>query len=154
VAGDGTAGSQSNRLNTPNGIFVDDNLTLYIADCRNNRIQLWTYGASSGKTVAGNGTNGTSLTQFSCPVVIIVDMNGYMYIVDNENHRILRWAPNSTTGVCIAACTDTYGTHANQLYFPNGLAFDSNGSLYVAGYSNNRVQKFQIVNNQSENSMI
>jgi sugar lactone lactonase YvrE len=151
IAGNGTAGSLHNQLNSPCGIYVDDNLTLYIADNGNSRIQMWKYGASSGQTVAGNGTSGSNLTQLYNPTGISVDQNGYMYILDGGNQRILRWAPNSTYGVCIAACTGTYGTKANQLDWPMGLAFDVYGSLYVADDNNNRVQKFQILNNQSIN---
>jgi sugar lactone lactonase YvrE len=149
VAGNGTNGNQLNQLNDPYGIYVDDNLTLYVADYTNNRIQMWTYGASFGHTVAGNGSAGSSLTQLNNPDPIIVDINGYMYIGDYGNNRILRWAPNATSGVCIAACTGASGIKANQLNGPSSLAFDSNGSLYICDYLNNRLQKFQILNNQS-----
>ena len=148
IAGDGTAGSQSNQLNTPYGLYVDDNLTLYIADGYNNRIQMWKSGASVGSTVAGNGQSGTSLRRVSAPGEIVVDINGYMYIADSANYRIVRWAPNSTIGVCIAGCTFTSGTNANQLGWPTSLTFDDCGSLYVTDMANNRVQKFQILNNQ------
>ncbi|UJR19316.1 hypothetical protein I4U23_022445 [Adineta vaga] len=41
AAGTGTKGYDSNELNQPMGIFVDDdNFDLYVADSRNNRIQL------------------------------------------------------------------------------------------------------------------
>jgi sugar lactone lactonase YvrE len=151
VAGDGTSGSQSDRLNTPYGIFVDDNLTLYVADRNNHRIQMWMFGASSGKTVAGDGSSGNSLNQLDSPNAVAADANGYIYIADTGNNRIVRWGPNSTIGICIAACTNTYGTNMNQLNYPTGLAFDSNGSLYIVEYNNNRVQKFQIFKNQSKN---
>jgi hypothetical protein len=149
VAGNRTNGNQPNQLNSPFGIYVDDNLTLYIADYSNHRIQMWTYGALFGQTVAGNGSAGSSLTQLNYPQTLIVDANGYMYIAEVGNNKILRWAPNATSGVCIAACTGASGTNANQLNYPSGLAFDNNGSLYICDYLNNRVQKFQILNNQS-----
>ena len=154
IAGTGSSGAQSNRLNSPYGIFVDDNRTLYIADYGNHRIQMWKYGALSGSTVAGTGTSGPSLTQLDNPSAVVVDTNGYMYIVDTENERILRWPPNSTSGVCIAACTGTSGTSTNKLNWPSALAFDSDGSLYVCDLDNNRIQKFQILDNQSKNPMI
>jgi hypothetical protein len=59
-------------------------------------------------------------------------------------------APNATSGVCIAGCAGTTsGTRANQFYHPVDLAFDNNGSLYISDHFNNRIQKFQILNNQS-----
>lgn len=53
IAGNGTPGSATNMLNTPQGIFVDLNMTLYVADCLNNRVQLFRAGESNGITVAG-----------------------------------------------------------------------------------------------------
>lgn len=41
VAGTGVAGSSSNMLNSPQGIYVDNNLNLYVADCGNDRIQFF-----------------------------------------------------------------------------------------------------------------
>jgi sugar lactone lactonase YvrE len=152
VAGTGTVGAESNRLNCPYGIFVDDNLTLYIADYNNHRIQKWTFGASSGTTVAGTGINGPSLSQISYPSSVVLDKNGYMYITDTGNNRIVRWEPSSTSGVCIVACMGTSGTRTNQLNWPSAVATDSSGSLIVADYDNNRVQKFLILNNQGKTS--
>ncbi len=53
AAGTGSPGSAFNELNQPLGIFVDVNLDLYVADCRNNRVQLFRSGESNGITVAG-----------------------------------------------------------------------------------------------------
>jgi sugar lactone lactonase YvrE len=49
-----TPGSASNALNNPIGIIIDDNDNLYVADAYNHRIQLWSNGSSSGRTIAGN----------------------------------------------------------------------------------------------------
>jgi sugar lactone lactonase YvrE len=154
VAGTGSAGSQLNQLYFPYGIYVDDNLTLYVADYNNNRIQMWKYGASTGLRVAGDGTAGSSLMQVYYPTAIIVDINGYMYILEDGNVRVVRWAPNSTIGVCIAACTLTTGANPNQIINPYSIAFDRYGSLYVTDSNNNRVQKFEILYNQSKNLKI
>jgi hypothetical protein len=147
-SGAGTAGAGSNRLDGPYGIYVDGNRTLYIADYNNHRIQMWTYGASSGSTVAGTGTNGTSSTQITNPSSIVMDNNRYMYITDTGNNRIIRWALGASSGMCIAACTGISGTKQNQLNWPASVAVDSSGSLYVADYRNSRVQKYKILNNQ------
>jgi streptogramin lyase len=154
VAGTGTAGTASNQFNNPYGVFLDNNLTMYVSDHLNNRIQKWLFGASSGSTVAGNGMAGSSLAQLYNPSGIVVDQNGYMYIADAGNNRIVRWAPNASSGVCIVGCTGTWGTNANQFNYPGYMAFDSNGSLYVSDIDNNRVQKFQSLNNQSKNSIV
>jgi streptogramin lyase len=155
VAGNGIAGLSANQLSGPNGVFVNDAKTLYVADTLNHRIQKWIYGALSGVTVAGtNGTSGGSLTQLCYPESLRVDTNGYIYIVDRGNNRIVRWAPNATSGICVVACTGVQGAQPNNLYFPIDIEFDSNGSLYVSDDGNSRVQKFEILNNNSEYSIV
>jgi sugar lactone lactonase YvrE len=146
VAGNGTAGSDANQLYMPAGMYVDNTRALYIADMLNHRIQKWAWGLWYGVTVAGSGRAGNSLTQLNQPRAIIIDSNSYMYILDGANNRVLRWAINATAGVCIAACTRTTGTQPNQLNSPVDITFDSDGSLYVSDYHNDRVQKFEIMN--------
>jgi sugar lactone lactonase YvrE len=150
VAGNGIAGSAANQVYNPGGLFVDDAYTIYVADSQNNRIQKWAYNASSGITIAGTGVLGSSLKQLNYPRSLAVDANGHMYIADTLNHRILAWAPNATSGVCVAACTNTTGNRADMLNFPQVVAFDSNGSMYVSDNGNNRVQKFTLLNNTCE----
>ena len=145
VAGTGIPGTNNDQLNTPCGIFVNDLGTIYVADRWNHRIMKWLSGASNGSIVAGNGTPGSSSTQLNLPTDVIVDTNGYMYISDRGNARIIRWGPNSASGECIAACTGVAGIASTQLFGPHSLAFDSNGSLYVCEWDNNRVQKFQLL---------
>ena len=74
VAGTGCAGSSSNMLNNPQGIFVTRNVDLYVADYSNNRIQLFRSGEMNATTVAGNGSNGT--ITLSDPSSVVLDANG------------------------------------------------------------------------------
>ncbi len=145
VAGTGSSGSGANQLNGPFGLFVTDDGILYIADYNNHRIQKWIIGATSGVTVAGTGAAGSGLSQFNFPNTVVVDLNGYMYIADENNNRVTSWAPGAHIGECIAGCTGNGGAAANQLSAPDAIAFDSTGSMYVSDWRNNRVQKFQIL---------
>ena len=154
VAGTGVAGANADQLNNPYGIFVNREKTIYIADCGNHRIMKWSFGASTGTVVAGNGTVGSSLAQLNTPTQVIVDTNGFLYISESNNGRITRWGPNSTYGVCIAACTGASGSASDQFIGPHSLAFDSYGSLYVNDRYNNRIQKFQILTQNSTYSII
>ena len=143
IAGTGSSGAGNNQFNMPNGIFVDSNGTLYVADFNNQRIQRWFSGASSGTRVAGSGIAGCTTTQLNKPTSVVVDSDGYIYVTELQCHRVTRWAPNATSGVCIAACTGVYGVGPNQLNAPQALEFDSVGALYVSDQSNNRVQQFR-----------
>ena len=142
VAGTGTFGSAPWQLYLPSKVFVDDDRAMYIADTLNHRIQKWTYGACSGITVAGTGAPGATASQLNFPVAVVVDSNQYMYITDTLNQRIQRWAPGACAGECLVGCSGTSGTGSNVLSYPQSLAFDNQGALYVSDVGNHRVQQF------------
>ena len=143
VAGNGIAGSAPHMLNGPYGIFVDLDLSLYVTDFTNNRVQLFRPGQVNATTLAGNGAPDTIALYY--PIAIILDADGYLFIAEYGNHRIVRSGPNGFR--CIVACTGTTGAAANQLYQPRALSFDSYGNLYVADETNNRIQTFSLVKN-------
>ena len=149
VAGNGIAGSASNALSSPYGIFVDLDLSLYVADFSNNRVQLFRSGQLNATTVAGNGASGTAT--LSNPIAVILDADGYSFIVDYGRHRIVRSGPNGFQ--CIAGCSGTSGAAANQLAWPRALSFDSYGNIYIADAGNNRIQKFSLAKNACGKSL-
>ena len=143
VAGTGTTGSTSNMLSFPCGIFVDIDLSLYVADYGNKRVQLFQSGQLNGTTVAGDGAPGTIVLYG--PAKAILDGNGYLFIVDSAKYRIVGSGPNGFR--CIAACSGSSGSAANQLFWPYDLSFDSHGNFYVTDTSNNRLRKFTLARN-------
>ena len=138
VAGTGCYGSASNTLYYPSGIFVDSNLTLYVADSSNYRIQRFGAGQMDAVTVAGNRAPGT--ITLSYPTDIVLDGDGYLFIVDQNNHRIVGSGPDGFR--CVAGCSRISGSASNQLYYPQGMEFDSDGNIWVADSNNGRIQKF------------
>jgi len=138
VAGTGSQGSTSNMLKFPLGIFVDTNFDLYVADQQNNRIQLFRLGQTNGITVAGD-TSANLTISLNNPRDVILDGNKYFFIADSSNHRIIGSDENGFR--CIVACSGQ-GSASNQLSFPQSIAFDSFGNLFVVDYNNNRIQKF------------
>ncbi|CAF1114226.1 unnamed protein product [Adineta steineri] len=142
AAGNGSAGPLSNMLNSPQGIYVDSNLNLYIADSANNRIQFIQTGQLDGVTVVGNGSSANITLNY--PTGIVLDANGYLFIVDSYNHRIIA---SSYYGFrCIVGCSGG-GSSASQLSFPQSMAFDSYGNIYITDRNNSRVQQFALQNN-------
>jgi hypothetical protein len=138
-----TAGSGPYMLDDPQGIFVDIDLNLYVADCGNNRIQLFPSGQLNGTTIIINGLNGTFTLK--CPTKVVLDIDGYLFIADSDNNRILGSGPSGFR--CIAGCTGTNGLASNQLNLPQSLGFDSHGNLLVIDSGNNRLQKFFLSSN-------
>ena len=144
TAGTGIFGSTANQLNYPNGIFVDINLDLYVADCWNNRIQLFRLGELNGITVAGNTSLNTTIT-LRYPTGIVLDGDNYLFIVDSTNNRIVGSGPNGFR--CLVGCSGLPGSASNQLNYPHTLSFDSYGNMFVTDWGNNRIQKFVLLTN-------
>ena len=143
AAGDGTAGNGSNNLHNPRGIFVDLSLNLYVADCSNNRIQVFQSDQLNATTIAGS--NASIIITLNCPTEIMLDSDGYLFIMDSYNHRIVR--SNLNGYQCIVGCSGNAGNLTNQLHNPYGFAFDTFGNILVSDQSNKRIQKFLLTTN-------
>jgi len=146
--GDGGPGIQA-RINNPGGLAVDTAGNLYIADTNNNKIRkLATNGIIT--TVAGNqfaeagfsGDGGPATSaMLNHPQGVAVDAAGNLYIADRTNSRIRMVSPNGT--ITTIAGNGKFGytgdggpATAAALNFPDDIAVDSNGNVYVADYQN------------------
>ncbi|CAF1373054.1 unnamed protein product [Adineta steineri] len=141
AAGTGIYGSASNQLNSPHGIFVDVNLDLYVADCLNDRVQLFQSEESKSITVAGGESLNPTIT-LSCPSGIILDAEKYLFIVDQGNNRIVGSGLNGFR--CLVGCYGG-GSQSSELNNPFSFSFDHSGNMFVTDQSNHRIQKFQYV---------
>jgi sugar lactone lactonase YvrE len=83
------------------------------------------------------------------PQDVAVDTDGNIYIADAQNHCIRRVTPDGTIITVAGTNTrgaDGYGGPASQaqLNFPNGVALDKAGNLYIADRGNGRIRKVTI----------
>jgi len=86
----------------------------------------------------------TGNISLNCPTGIVLDADDYLFIVDNLNSRIVASSPNGFR--CLVGCSGSSGSASNQLYYPETMAFDSYGNIFVTDWNNNRVQKFILLN--------
>ncbi|CAF0893531.1 unnamed protein product [Adineta steineri] len=143
AAGTGIRGSASNELYGPMGIFVDLNFDLYVADCDNDRIQLFKSGELNATTIVGKGSS-NNIISLRCPSAIVLDAAKYLFIVDQANNRIIRSGPNDIR--CIIGCVGE-GSQSHQLSSPATLTFDSYGNIFILDKYNHRIQKFDFLLN-------
>lgn len=130
----------------PTGIAIDAIGNLYIADSHNDRIRkiniVGIVSTLAGSTYGyANGT-GTS-AQFATPYSIAIDTAGDLYVSDRDNNSIRKVSPTgvvSTFAGSTQGYTDGIGSAA-QFSRPHGVALDSDGNIYVADTSNERIRK-------------
>jgi uncharacterized delta-60 repeat protein len=134
----------------PTGVAVDTNGNVYVADYANHTIRKVTP-AGVVTTLAGLagsfGTNdGTgSVARFYYPAGVAVDTNGNVYVADQNNHTIRQVTPAGVV-TTLAGSAGASGTNdgtgvAARFSHPNGVAVYSNGSVYVADYSNDTIRQ-------------
>jgi sugar lactone lactonase YvrE len=143
---DGTGTNAS--FNSPRGVAIATDGTVYVADRGNTRIRKI---SSSGvvSTFAGSGTagfadgTGTSAS-FNRPDAIAVATDGTVYVADTYNNRIRKISSSGVVstfaGSGTAAFADGTGTNAS-FNLPFGLAIATDGTLYVADSYNHRIRK-------------
>jgi sugar lactone lactonase YvrE len=141
VAGTGSEGWASDELYFPFGIFVDVNLDLYVADCDNNRVQLFQSEQLNGITVAGKESLYETIRLYR-PFGISLDAEKYLFILDLGENRIVGSGPNGFR--CLVGCYG-YGSQSNQLDSPFSFSFDRSGNMFVIDLENNRIQKFLLM---------
>ena len=136
----------------PTGLAVDGASNLYIADSWNDRIRrvdpLGTITTIAGKGLAAfSGDNGPAVAaQLNLPRGLAVDSSGNLYIADSRNHRIRRVDPSGTITTIAGTGEDGFSGDggpavAATLTFPQDIAVDAAGNLYVADTWNNRIRK-------------
>lgn len=136
------------RFSTPAGVATDAAGNVYVADYYNNKIRKIT-SAGVVSTLAGSTqgyTDGTgAAAQFYNPSGVALDATGNVYVADYNNNRIRKITPAGVVSTFAGAgpaigSLDGIGTVA-MFYYPNGVATDAVGNVYVADFNNNKIRK-------------
>jgi Big-like domain-containing protein/NHL repeat-containing protein len=157
VAGAGLQGfggdggpATSALLDTPSGVAVDEAKNLYISDTRNQRVRMVS-AAGVITTLAGNGTAGFcgdgGPAVNAClynPRGISVDTSENVYVADSGNNCI-RLISNGKISTVAGSPTQGMGGDGGaatsaQLNHPLGVTIASNGKLFIADSSNQRIR--------------
>ncbi|CAF2695436.1 unnamed protein product [Rotaria sp. Silwood2] len=129
-------GDASNQLYFPEGISVDDDQTIIIADTSNHRIIQWKLGDTNRKIVAGGHGDGNLSFQLNQPTDVLIDKKtDSLIICDRGNRRVIRWS--------------LYGDiNQGEILLNNigcyGLAMDNKTYLYISDTDKNEVRRYKI----------
>lgn len=154
-AGTGVAGYQDGpaataQLNHPEGIVIDANGNLYVADLGNNLIRKINLASATVSTYAGSGASGFTngalgSASFNEPYGMALDASGNIYVTDIMNNSIRKITVSSgmvSTYAGTGAQGLTNGSASSATFhYPLGCTFDSQGNMFVSDTYNNVIRK-------------
>ena len=148
---DHTDGTGNNaRLFNPTSVAVDATGTIYFADGGDHTVRKVTTGGivttiagSSGQagSLDGSGSN----ARFVYPYAVAVDGVGNLFVTDIGDHTVRKVTAGGTVttiagSVGVAGSLDGAGAAA-QFNYPQGIAVDAGGNVYVGDSNNNTIRK-------------
>lgn len=152
-AGTGAAGSADGTVGTatfnyPNHVAFDKSGNLYVSDRLNNKIrkidQAGVVSTLAGTGASGNTDGAGAAASFSNPCGIAVDASGNIYVADSANYKIRKITPagvvSTLAGTGALGSADGAGSAAT-FNFPQGVAVDASGNVYVSDTVNNKIRK-------------
>lgn len=148
--GDGAAATAA-KINMPLAVALDAAGTVYFTDTANNVVRKI---ASDGtiSTVAGtslpgfNGDGGAATSaELNQPTGLTFDSSGNLYIADTFNQRIRKVATDGTISTVAGSGANGFGGDGGQAVnaafsYPENIAFDAAGNLFVADSINSRIR--------------
>jgi sugar lactone lactonase YvrE len=147
---DGTGAAA--KFVTPQGVAADGAGNLYVADSGNNTIRkvvvqsgvVTTLAGTAGMAGSTDGTGAAAL--FNVPQGVAVDAAGNLYVADTFNHTIRKVVVQSGVVTTLAGTAgmagSADGTGSAALFnYPQGVAVDGAGNVYVADSGNNTIRK-------------
>ena len=148
-AGDGGTATSA-ELDSPQGVAIGPDGTIYIADTGNQRVRAV---VPSGQisTFAGNGVKGflgdggaAIAAEFRGPVAVAVDLSGALLICDSGNQRVRRVSGGQIAtfaGSGVQGFSGDGGAAvAAQFDTPSGVAVGADGRVFVADEHNQRLR--------------
>jgi sugar lactone lactonase YvrE len=138
------------RFGSPYGVACDGLGDTFVADAENHTIRkiapdgsVSTVAGASGIPGSADGTG--SAARFHTPFGLVLDPGGTLYISDRSNHTIRKMTPAGVVST-VAGSPEQPGAldgngPAARFNYPNGLALDVSGNLYVSDFLNKAIRR-------------
>ncbi|MBD2863369.1 fibronectin type III domain-containing protein [Paenibacillus oceani] len=141
---DTQSGTAPGQFKGAEGVAVDKDGNVYVADTGNHRIQklqvsnnTWSAWGKSGNV------SGTGLGEFNQPTGVAVDSEGNVYVGDTNNNRIQKF----TVSTGEWSEWKNGGSALGTFSFPRQVTVDGSGNLYVADVGKSRILKLTAATN-------
>ena len=124
------AGSESDGLNCPSGVYVSTEGLIYICDRGNRRV---TVHDEDGKFLFAFGSKGSGPECFDRPRDIAFGSDGHVYVSDPGNSRVCVWSKEGT-----------FKRYFQPKYTPTCIAATSDNHLLITSYVSNIVMVYTL----------
>ncbi len=125
-------------LNFPNGIAVDKDHNVYVTDSSNGRLLV----IDPSDTVVAQVGRGAGEGNLGLPRGVTLDDQGRVYVADATGQGVFvygTWVPGER-GLDYLGFFGGAGVSNGAFQYPNGIAVDGRGRVYVTDSGNDRVQ--------------
>lgn len=137
----GSSGSGREQFYQPEGMALDSNGTLFVADTGNARIQRI---SASGVFEQSWGIYGIGAGQFQRPNALCLSSdNQYIFVTDSSLNRVQKFTRDGE----LITFWGSQGSGDDEFNFPAGIACDRNDNLYIVDRDNHRVKKYDTSGN-------
>ncbi len=130
----GGHGSEPGQFVRPQGLKIDEQDHLWVADACNHRVQVFD---GQGQLLQMWGTAGSEPGQLYYPYDLVFDDDGNVYICEYGNHRVQKFTRDGQS----LGCWGQHGREPGEMHNPWGLVRDHRGRVHVLDSSNHRVQR-------------
>jgi ABC-type Fe3+ transport system permease subunit/DNA-binding beta-propeller fold protein YncE len=131
----GSGGEGPGQFRRAEGVGVDSNDNLFVADSCNHRVEVF---SRDGKFIREHGKAGAGPGEMSYPYDVRVDRAGYEFVCEFGNSRVQIFDRDGK----LVEALGGIGGEPGRMNNPWAICIDSKGNLYVADSGNHRVQKF------------
>jgi RHS repeat-associated protein len=127
----GSSGSGEGQLNSPQGMAIDSQGNVWLADTYNHRIDEFNDAGEYRNSLGSYGTGNGQLVQ---PQDVAIDAKGNIWVADTGQNRVQKLNP---AGEYIGEI------EKGQIYYPSAIAIvPSNGDIWVADNMHNCLKEF------------
>jgi len=129
---------ENEKLSFPNGLAVDGDGNIYVADSNNGRLLMF----DTNGTIVGQIGRGAGQGNLGLPRGLAVDASGRVFVADatGQGLFIYRAPSGDSRRLDYLGFVGGEGVADAQFSYPNSVAVDARGRVYVADTFNDRVQ--------------
>jgi sugar lactone lactonase YvrE len=145
------AAGEEARFSFPHGVAIDRDGNVFVSDRGNHVIrritpagEVTTFAGTAG--LSGSADGAGAAARFYHPAGLAVDLaTNILYVADSWNHTIRAVSPEGVV-TTVAGTARAFGTadgvgSAARFSYPQGLAVDASGFIWVADTSNHRIRR-------------